>query len=283
MPPERPKAPFGRRECPVTDAHRDGGYLVFTLRDDLGPEPLPGQFYMLSIAPEWPAAGGRPYLPRAISYARSGGVGPGVSLEFIIDEVGPGTRALGQMTREDRCWLAGPFGRPFSAPREVNPAADGAILVGGGIGIAPIAAFRRQLAAAGIPNRTLLGFRDRDHSGGIDDFFGCEQVGLAFEDGASGHRGYVTDLLEAMLAGDDAGGAVVYSCGPPGMLEKVRELCIEHGIPCELALESPMACGFGACFGCAVPRPDGTYLRLCLDGPVVRGEEITTAAPGVVR
>ena len=71
-----------------------------------------------------------------------------------------------------------------------------------------------------------------------------------------------------MLAGDDAGSAVVYSCGPPAMLEAVRALCAERGVACELALESPMACGYGACFGCAVPKPDGGYLRLCVDGPV---------------
>ena len=77
-----------------------------------------------------------------------------------------------------------------------------------------------------------------------------------------------------MLVGDDAESAVVYSCGPPAMLEAVRGLCAERGVACELALESPMACGFGACFGCAVPKPDGGYMRLCVDGPIVRGEQV---------
>jgi NAD(P)H-flavin reductase len=99
---------------------------------------------------------------------------------------------------------------------------------------------------------------------------------LASEDGHAGHRGYVTDLLLQMLEGDDARSAVVYSCGPPAMLEAVRRICVEAGVPCELALESPMACGFGACFGCAVPKPQGGYMRLCVDGPVVRGGEIAS-------
>ena len=73
-----------------------------------------------------------------------------------------------------------------------------------------------------------------------------------------------------MLEGDGAGAAAVYSCGPPAMLEAVRLMCAERGVPCELALESPMACGFGACFGCAVPLAEGGYMRLCVDGPVVR-------------
>ncbi|MBS1892984.1 MAG: hypothetical protein JST59_16935, partial [Actinobacteria bacterium] len=102
----------------------------------------------------------------------------------------------------------------------------------------------------------------------------CPEVRLASEDGHAGHRGYVTDLLEAMLAGDDAGSAVVYACGPPAMLEAVRALCAAAAVPSRLALESPMACGYGACFGCAVPKPDGGYLRLCVDGPVLAGEQL---------
>ncbi len=61
------------------------------------------------------------------------------------------------------------------------------------------------------------------------------------------------------------------------MLEAVRLLCAGRGVACELAMEAPMACGFGACFGCAVPLADGGYMRLCVDGPVVRGEQIATA------
>ena len=107
------------------------------------------------------------------------------------------------------------------------------------------------------------------------------QIRLAYEDGHGGsHKGYVTDLLLRMLAGDDPGGAAVYACGPPAMLEAVRVICGEADVPVELALESPMACGFGACYGCAVPKADGGYLRLCVDGPVVRGDEIKTAMAG---
>ena len=137
-----------------------------------------------------------------------------------------------------------------------RPGAAGAILVGGGIGIAPLALLRRRFGERNVPARVLLGFRDEAHSGGLDDLFACCEVRLASEDGHAGHRGYVTDLLAAMLEGDDATSAVVYSCGPPAMLEAVRALCAERGVACELALESPMACGYGACFGCAVPKPE---------------------------
>jgi NAD(P)H-flavin reductase len=219
-------------------------------------------------------------LPRAISVARVVGERGALRLEFLIDVVGPGTARLNSLQKDDSCLIAGPFGRPFSMPGKLNPGAAGAVLVGGGIGIAPMAVLRRDLVSRGIPTRTLLGFRDREHSGAVETLFGCEETRLAFEDGSGGHRGYVTDLLRVILSGDDASGAVVYSCGPPAMLEAVRLMCAEHGVPVELALESPMACGFGACFGCAVPRVDGGYLRLCVDGPVVRGDEISTAMAG---
>jgi len=277
---DRPLAPFNRRSCRVAESHAAGGYRIFTLVDEEGPEPAPGQFYMLAAQSEWEGETGRPYLPRAISVARVLGARGSVRLEFLIDEVGSGTRRMAAFEAGDGCWLAGPFGGPFSMPKELNPKAAGAILVGGGIGIAPMAVLRRELIKRGVPSRTLLGFRDQEHSGGVDELFGCEETRLAFEDGSSGHKGYVTDLLIRMLEGDDPGGAVVYSCGPPAMLEAVRNICAEYEVPVELALESPMACGFGACYGCAVPKADGGYLRLCVDGPVVRGDQIKSAMAG---
>ena len=75
----------------------------------------------------------------------------------------------------------------------------------------------------------------------------------ASDDGHIGHQGYVTDLLAVLLEGDDAASAAVYACGPPAMLEVVREMCAEREVAAELAMETPMACGFGSCFGCAVP------------------------------
>jgi NAD(P)H-flavin reductase len=271
-------APFGRRLCEVSENRASGGYRVFSLRDREGPEPAPGQFYMLA-AERWEGAGGRPFLPRAISVAATGPVSEGVRLDFLAEGIGPGTERLCELEVGERVWLTGPLGNGFAEPREVLPGAAGAILVGGGIGVAPLALLRRRFSERGVPVRVLLGFRDSGHAGGLDLFCGsggdlCPEVRLASEDGHAGHRGYVTDLLLVTLEGDDAGSGVVYSCGPPAMLEAVRRLCAERGVACELALESPMACGFGACFGCAVPKPGGGYLRLCVDGPVLRGEQV---------
>ncbi|HET7177480.1 MAG TPA: dihydroorotate dehydrogenase [Solirubrobacterales bacterium] len=272
----------------MTANRASGGYRVFTLRDEEGPEPLPGQFYMLASERHWEESGGRPFLPRALSVADTGPVDGGVQLDFLVEAVGAGSERLCALEPGERAWVNGPLGNGFSDPHELSPGAAGAILVGGGIGVAPLALLRRHFVERGIPARVLLGFRDEAHSGGLDDLFACCEVGLASEDGHMGHHGRVTDLLEAMLQGDDAGSAAVYSCGPPAMLDAVAALCAERGVACELAMEAPMACGYGACHGCAVPASGGGYRRLCIDGPVMRvvtkgsapGEQAGGAAAG---
>jgi dihydroorotate dehydrogenase (NAD+) catalytic subunit len=286
-------APFGRRLCEVTENRASGGYRVFSLLDQEGPEPEPGQFYMLATEQHWEQQAQRPFLPRALSVA---GIEPltsslgansaqkdevsGIRLEFLVEGIGPGTDRLCELEVGERIWVNGPLGNSFSAPKELSPAAAGAILVGGGIGIAPLALLRRTFAAKNIPTRVLLGFRDEHHSGGLDDLFSCCEVRLASDDGHVGHHGYVTDLLAQMLDGDDASSAAVYACGPPQMLDAVGALCTDASVPCELAMESPMACGYGACFGCAVPKPGGGYLRLCVDGPVLRAGPAGPVAAG---
>ncbi len=275
-------APLGRRLCEVGEARACGGYRVFSLLDREGPAPQPGQFYMLAAARGW-GEGGRPFLPRAISVAETAPAAAGVRLDFLIEGIGPGTDRLCELEAGEGVWVTGPLGNGFAEPSQVNPEAAGAILVGGGIGVAPLALLRRRFSEQAVPLRVLLGFRSQEHSGGLDLFCGaggdlCPEVRLASEDGHAGHRGYVTDLLLTMLEGDDATSAVVYSCGPPAMLEAVQQLCEARDVPCQLAEESPMACGFGACFGCAVPKPDGGYMRLCVDGPVLSGPAGPVAA-----
>jgi dihydroorotate dehydrogenase electron transfer subunit len=293
---ERVLAPPGRRLCDVVERRETGGYVVFSALDADGPEPAPGQFYMLAAERGWGGEGGRPYLSRAFSVAGAQAGGAGVRLDFLAESVGPGTDRLTRLADGEGLWVVGPLGRPFSAPSELAPQAHGAILVGGGIGIAPLAILRRRLAGGGVPTRTLLGFRDEAHSGGLELFASergapsrssavgrsvkpnlCSEIRLASEDGHAGHKGYVTDLLAVLLEGDDAEGAVVYACGPPAMLETVREMCVARRVRAELAMEAPMACGFGACFGCAVPLTGGGFMRLCVDGPVVAADEVSTA------
>ena len=231
---------------------------------------------MLAAERGWEGEGGRPYLPRAFSVAAAEPVGDGVRLDFLVHVVGPGTARLAALEPGETLAVTGPLGRGFSRPLELNPNAAGGILVGGGIGVAPIAIWRRELVAAGIPTRVLLGYRDAGRYGGTE-LFDCSEVRIATEDGHRGQKGRVTELLEVLLEGDSAQTAAVYACGPPAMLEAVRTMCGERGVAAELAMEAPMGCGFGACFGCAVPLAEGGYMRLCLAGPVVDAAAIETA------
>jgi dihydroorotate dehydrogenase electron transfer subunit len=248
--PTRTLAPLGRRPTSVIERRQYGAYTVLTVADAEGPRPDPGQFYMLTAAERWGGGeDGRPFLPRAFSVtrAREG------ELDFLLEDVGPGTNRLAELEPGDGLLVLGPLGKGFSMPRRGRRP----ILVGGGVGIAPLATWSDAL---GQP-RTLLGFRDAAHAAGAALIPGAR---VATDDGSAGHHGLVTELLVPELRAD----AQVYACGPPPMLEAVRALCVGHDVPAELALESGMACGFGACFGCVVPTRDG-YVRLCVDGPVL--------------
>jgi NAD(P)H-flavin reductase len=253
--PDRTLAPFGRRAAPIIEREQHGAYVVLRCEDPDGPRPIAGQFYMLATATRW--GGGeaeRPFLPRAFSVLRA----PAGSqeLHFLIEDVGPGTKRLAEADPGDELAILGPLGRGFEAP-----AADRLpLLIGGGVGIAPLAIWQDEIGAP-----ALVGFRDLARAAGAALL---DNPSVATDDGSVGHHGFVTDLLRDRLEHDDADTLTVYACGPPPMLESVRRLCAEHLVPAQLALESGMACGFGACFGCVVPTRRG-YVRLCVDGPVL--------------
>jgi dihydroorotate dehydrogenase electron transfer subunit len=262
-------APFGRRLLTVTGMDELGAYRVLRVADPEISEsppgrraPVPGQFAMLAASERW--GGGedeRPYLARAFSIARfSDG-----EAHYLLEDVGPGTRRLCELEAGDRLWVLGPLGQGFTAPQDGRRA----LLVGGGVGIAPLAILQDELAREDIPAQALLGFRDGPRAQG-SVLLGAAQV--ATDDGSAGRHGLVTDLLVEQL--DKDGHATVYACGPAPMLEKVREICATRAIPAQLALEAGMACGFGACYGCVVPRRGGGYLRVCVDGPVIDAAEL---------
>jgi dihydroorotate dehydrogenase electron transfer subunit len=263
----RTLAPLGRRAAEVVENRVVGAYRLISAHDASGPrDPRPGQFYMLAAVERWGCDGDRPYLPRAFSYARAHEDG---TLDFLLEAVGPGTRRLAELGAGDGLWLAGPFGIGFRPP--ASPARP--VLVGGGIGAAPLLCLQDELGPAAP---VLLGFRSGDHAQAATLFAGRPRV--ATDDGSVGRHALVTELLREALDADAT--APVYACGPPPMLEAVRALCAERDVPAQLALESGMACGYGACFGCVVPTRGG-YVRLCVDGPVLDAAELESAlVPG---
>jgi dihydroorotate dehydrogenase electron transfer subunit len=271
----RTLAPPERRTAHVTAVERLGAYWLITTLDAAGPpDPRPGQFYMVATAERWGGgADERPYLPRAFSHARA----REGRLSFLLEVVGPGTERLAQLRQGEGLHLVGPLGVGWRSP-EVGTRP---LLVGGGIGAAPLLCLQDELGEAAAPfggdavrgdTAILLGFRSAEHADAASLFAGNPAV--ATDDGSVGRRGLVTDLLREELDRDPA--VTVFACGPPPMLEAVRALCAALGVPAQLALESGMACGYGACFGCVVPTKAG-YVRLCVDGPVLDADLLDSA------
>jgi dihydroorotate dehydrogenase electron transfer subunit len=231
------------RSLAVAGVETVGAYTLLRLRDDGGENGLPGQFFMLRAEP----APAEAYLPRAVSAAWAGDG----EIAFLLDVRGAGTRAL---TEAATVSALGPLGHGFEL------VSGPSILVGGGIGAAILPWLRRRLAPRGDV-RTVLGFRSAAHAAcaGLVDPDATVVIDPVL----------VTEPLARLLPAD----ATVYACGPDRMLEAVAALCAEHDVPCQLAMEAAMACGFGACYGCAV-RIDGTWKRLCIEGPVVEAGRV---------
>ena len=173
--------------------------------------------------------------------------------------------------------VIGPFGNRLTSPAS----SDVVILVAGGVGVAPMYFFARELCArSDRPEQIILckGARSARQLQGIDDFrklpIRCE---VSTNDGSEGFKGFVTDLLADLIDGDlaevDPARLKVYGCGPTGMNDSLRRLSVERSLSCEICLEARMACGFGICFACVVPirkEVDGPLYnrRICLEGCV---------------
>ncbi len=238
-------------------------HFVMTLdAPEVAAEVRPGQFVMVRSLGSWD-----PLLPRAFSVYHADPEGG--CIEILYREVGRGTQRLRLHEPGSRVHLWGPLGNAFNLPE-----GDRIVLVGGGVGIPPLAFWAERLAALSVPMEivALVGAAKREFLVGLENFRRARAlVRTATDDGSAGHRGYVTELLPEFLEGARA---TVYACGPMGMLAAVARIAEERGVPAELALEAPMACGVGACLGCTVPRREGGYARVCTDGPVFRAEAI---------
>jgi NAD(P)H-flavin reductase len=214
-----------RERLSVLGVEPVGPYSLLRLRRGRVEAGVPGQFFMLE-------APGR-LLPRPMSLC----IAPPGELAFLIDPIGPGTRALCGLDPGDRIGVLGPLGHGFRLD------VDRPLLVGGGIGIAPLP----FLADALGPAPAVLGFRSSLHAEAAALVPGAEIV--------------VEPRLVTELVDPDAD---VLACGPEPMLEAVALIAPRA----QLAWEAPMACGFGACYGCAVEL-GGEWKRLCVEGPVL--------------
>ena len=229
------------------------------------PGSAPGQFVMLSPGATADAERFDPLLPRPMAVYRAAPEPGGAAVEILYKVSGRGTQLLAGARPGERVRLVGPLGIGFPVP-EVG---QRALLVGGGTGIASLHDLAAAARARG-PVAVLLGARTASDLMGRADFaaLGVE-LRLATEDGSAGRQGLVTALLEEALAEPGAGGDRVYACGPTAMMRRAAEIAASRGRSCVVSLENRMACGFGVCLGCAVPRAGGGFALVCRDGPVL--------------
>ena len=241
----------------------------------------PGQFIMVRINDAIDPLLRRPFAIFDIGTytpAQSGAV-PQVYFEMLYKVVGKGTQKLSSLHETDLVDILGPLGTGF----DLGDADEEKLLVGGGIGLAPLYVLAKELVARKAKVRLFAGGRTKDDILCTTEF---ERLGVecytATEDGSLGAQGYVTVALNRHL---DAlkGKATLYACGPDAMLHAVAKIAADRALPCQVSLEGYMACGVGACLGCVTPgknhspqTPD--YRCVCAEGPVFESSELKWGA-----
>ena len=225
-----------------------------------GHAPRAGQFFMLK------PVRGSVFLPRPISvfeYSSAQNM-----VKFLIAMRGKGTEELSSMQAGEKVQITGPLGNAWA---DFLPESGMAALVGGGIGVAPLASLASEKPEldfhfyAGFRN----GFHDKDEENAmLGGALNAKKIVIAAEDGRNALNGRIVDFLSAPEDYD-----AVLACGPSAMLKAVKKKCEEKGVPCFLSLESRMACGVGACLGCTVRTSKGNR-RCCADGPIFASQEL---------
>jgi dihydroorotate dehydrogenase electron transfer subunit len=243
-------------------------FRIRILAPEIARTVLPGQFVMLRKPDEL-----EPFLPRAYSIhniSSSGSKNAPDNIEILYKVVGKMTRLLAAAKPGESLSVWGPLGRPFTT-KGIKKAA----LVAGGIGIAPFLFLARTLQKEDAETLHLFfGACAKEHLVGLGEF---EELGVevhpATEDGSCGYKGFITEIFGQKLTEAGEKEWQIYGCGPHPMLARLAEICKTQKFPCEVSLEAKMACGIGACRGCAQAVLDESdagfhYELACKDGPV---------------
>ncbi|HEY0543751.1 MAG TPA: dihydroorotate dehydrogenase electron transfer subunit [Actinoallomurus sp.] len=248
---------------------RAGAYHTMTLvAPGVAERFRPGQFVAVAVGGEQSSM-----LLRRCFFVREVKPDYGGTIEIVFSVHGKGTEWLAALRPRDIIDVAGPLGRPFPLPRDPVTC----VLLGvahASAALFPLAAVLRQRDCR---PRFLLG------GDGSDDVLGArgarragDSVAVTTRDGSLGSAGQVEDLLPELI--ETAGADVVYACGPLDTLRTVTRIAAGYGIPAQVAVEEPMACGTGVCMACALPvvGDDGAthMVRTCVEGPVFRGERV---------
>lgn len=263
----------------VLDVRRAGSYYVLSITAPGIPESFrPGHFVTIGIGGEESGL----ILQRAfaIHQVQSRGVYGG-TLDVVVGVHGKGSRWLSERRRHDTLEIVGPLGKPFILPKEGVPC----VLVGGGYGSAPLFMLAEQLRERGCRVDVVLGASTEEKLYGVLDIKRVSSMlTITTEDGSSGTKGRVTDVLPGIMERNNS--VVVYACGPMGMLEAVAAIASEYRAYSQCSVEEAMACGIGICMTCVLPviGEDGLtrMVRSCVEGPIFRGDLVRWAEIGTI-
>ena len=288
-----------RQKCTVVENKKvaPGHYILKLASPKIARNAKPGQFVQILCADS-----AEPLLPRPFSFLTAS------QKEFSIlyQVIGKGTKILSQTVKGDELWVLGPLGNGFMAekpfPLSTIHHPPPVFLVGGGVGIPPL----YHLAQTLVKNKfkpgnihIFLGARNKSLLLCEGDFkkLGVN-IQVATDDGSKGKKGFVTQILEDFIKSSPSTihhPPSVFTCGPTPMLKAVSSLAIKYKLPCEVSVEVPMACGFGACLGCAIkvksselgarskdlgspssqlPAPNHRFAIACCEGPVFQAGDI---------
>jgi dihydroorotate dehydrogenase electron transfer subunit len=236
-------------------------YLLTLYSEHIAANAKPGQFVSVKVSDEL-----EPLLKRPISVHqvdREKG-----SFKLLYEILGPGTKALATRKPGEVLNILGPLGSGFNLNKGTN------LLVAGGMGIAPLTFLANEAVKSAKDLHIFIGSKTKNFVL-LEDHFRAlgAHVHVATEDGSLGEKGLVTTLLTKVLATHTAPTTTIYTCGPKAMLKEISRIAKEHNVPCQVSTEAYMACGIGACKGCAVETVGG-YKMACKDGPVFNAEEL---------
>jgi len=248
---------------PVTANRRISGacYKMTLAAPEIAATARPGQFVMIR-----PGRDMKPFLPRPFSIHRISNQNG--ELELLYRVVGDGTRQMAGLAAGRSLDMLGPLGKGF----QIEQAFKKVSIIAGGIGVAPLVFLAEVLAAGNSGPVRAEVFIGGATAGDVlcrDEFTRLKmQVHISTDDGSAGYHGFVTELFAKTISAETPD--MVFACGPPAMLRAVAQITAAKKIPCQVSVETIMACGIGACLGCAIKSSgdSGNYKHACRDGPV---------------
>jgi len=247
---------------------RIGAYHQLTfMAPDVAEAAKPGQFVALAVGGDTSAN----LLRRCFSIHKV--IPDGGTVDIVVAARGPGTRWLTGLSGHDAVSIIGPLGRPFPLPEE----SVGCVLVGGGYGSAPLFWLATVLKERGCGVEIVLGAATEERLfGAAEALDAADGVTVTTDDGSTGVKGWVSDVLPDVIRRSHAG--VVYGCGPMAMLKAITDVAKAEGATAQVAVEESMACGVGVCMTCVMPvvGEDGRtrMVRSCVEGPTFRGDRV---------